>query len=123
MSPIEPINPSATLVLAPSEAPTQTPFMVLALRLIGFCLAALTAIAAGFTAYAAREFLIPIAVAFLLAVVLSPVTRTLERRLSPTVSAGVVVLAVVALLAGLLTLTIPEMAALSEQLPRTMSQV
>ena len=123
MSPIEPINPGATLVLAPADAPARTPFTVLALRLIGFCLAVLTAIALGFTAYAAREFLIPIAVAFLLAIILSPVARALERRFSSTVSAGLVVLGVVGLLAGLLTLTIPEMVALSEQLPRAMSQV
>jgi predicted PurR-regulated permease PerM len=123
MTPIEPINPSATLVLASTDAPARTPFTVAALRLIGFCLAVLTVIAAGFAAFAAREFLIPIAVAFLLAIMLSPVARKLERRLSSTLSAGIVTLGVVALLAGSLTLTIPEMAALSEQLPRAMSQV
>jgi predicted PurR-regulated permease PerM len=123
MTPIDPINPGATLVLAQTNAPARTPFTVLALRLIGFCLAVLTIIAAGFAAYAAREFLIPIAVAFLLAIMLSPVARRLERRLSPTLSAGIVMLGVVGLLAGLLTLTIPEMAALSQQLPRAMSQV
>jgi predicted PurR-regulated permease PerM len=123
MTPIEPINPSATLVLAPTGAPARTPFTIVALRLIGFCLAVLTVIAAGFAAYAAREFLIPIAVAFLLAIMLSPVARKLERGLSSTLSAGVVTLGVVGLLAGLLTLTIPEMAALSQQLPRAMSQV
>jgi predicted PurR-regulated permease PerM len=123
MTPIDPINPGASLVLAQTNAPVRTPFTVLALRLIGFCLAVLTIIAAGFAAYAAREFLIPIAVAFLLAIMLSPVARKLERRLSPTLSAGIVILGVVGLLAGLLTLTIPEMAALSRQLPLAMSQV
>jgi hypothetical protein len=43
MTPIEPINPNATLVLASPDASARPPFMVGALRLIGFCLVVITA--------------------------------------------------------------------------------
>ncbi len=122
MTPIEPINPAATLLLSPTDAaaaPPRTPFMVGAMRLIGFCLVVLTALAAGFTLYAAREFLIPIAVAFLLAVLLSPIARVLEKRMSATLSAGIITIGLIGLLAGLITLLLPELAVLSEQLPRS----
>lgn len=124
MTNFEPTNPSAMLVLAPTDAPSQrTPFMVGALRLIGFCLVVMTVIAAGFTIYAAREFLIPIAVAFLLAVMMSPIARVLERRLPATLSAGLLTIGLIALLAGLITLLLPELAILSEQLPRSMQML
>ncbi|MBC7770618.1 MAG: AI-2E family transporter [Phycisphaerales bacterium] len=119
MTPIEPINPSATLMFATPDAPARTTFMVGALRLIGFCLVAMTTIAAGFTIYAAREFLIPIAAAFLLAIILSPVARTLERRISPTISAGLITVALVGLMGGLIMMLLPELAVLSERLPRS----
>ncbi len=117
------MNPNATLMLAPASAApeqTRTPFMVAAMRLTGFCLVILTLIASGFTLYAAREFLIPIAIAFLLAVLLSPVARVMERRLSTTLSAAIITLGVVGLLAGIIALLLPELAILSEQAPRSM---
>lgn len=122
MTPIDPINPAATLLLSPAEsaAPARTPFMVGAMRLVGFCLVVLTSLAAGFTLYAAREFLIPIAVAFLLAVVLSPIARQLEKRVSPTISAGIISFGLIVLLAGLVALILPELAVLSDELPRKM---
>lgn len=124
MTVINPTDPSASLALASgSDAQPRTPFTVLALRLIGFCLVVLTAIAVGFTLYAAREFLMPIAIALLLAIMLSPIARKLERKMSPTLAAGAITLALVSLLAGLLTLTLPELAVLADRLPEHMRQI
>lgn len=123
MTTIGPINPSATLVLSAPEAAGKPTFMVGALRLIAVCLVIMTVIAAGFTAYAAREFLIPIAIAGLLAVVLSPIARALERRMSPTAAAGIVMLGLIGLLAGLVALLLPELAVLSEELPRSVQML
>ncbi len=124
MSILDPIDPTASLVLAPGAAQAQrTPFTVAALRLIGVCLVILTAIGVGFTLYAAREFLMPIAIAFLLAIMLSPVARRLERFMPTSLAAGVISLGLVAILAGLMALLIPEVALLSERLPENVRQI
>ncbi len=124
MSILDPTDPSAAFVLAPSSGQeARTPFTVAALRLIGVCLVVVTAIAVGFTLYAAREFLMPIAIAFLLAVMLSPIARKLEHKLSPTLAAGVITLGLVAMLAGLLYLTLPELAVVADRLPEHMRQI
>lgn len=124
MSFFDPTDPTASLTLAPAGAPApRTPFMVAALRLVGVCLVILTAIGVGFTLFAAREFLMPIAVAFLLAIMLSPVARRLETKLSPTISAALVTLALVGLLAGVMALALPEMAVLADRLPESMRQI
>jgi predicted PurR-regulated permease PerM len=109
MSIVDPTDPTASLVLAPEPAQAQRmSFTAAALRLIGVCLVILTAIGVGFTLYAAREFLMPIAIALLLAIMLSPIARRLERKLPATVAAGVITLGLVAILAGLLTLIAPD---------------
>jgi predicted PurR-regulated permease PerM len=124
MSLLDPTDPTASLTLAPNASgPARTPFTVSALRLIGVCLVIVTAIAVGFTLYAAREFLMPVAIAFLLAIMLSPVARRLETRLSPTLAAAVITLGLVGLLAGVLTLALPELATLSDRLPERMRQI
>ena len=124
MSIVDPTDPTASLVLAPEPAQAQrTSFTAAALRLIGVCLVILTAIGVGFTLYAAREFLMPIAIALLLAIMLSPIARRLERKLPATVAAGVITLGLVAILAGLLTLILPELAVLADRLPEHMRQI
>ena len=124
MSIVDPTEPTASLVLAPEPAQAQrTSFTAAALRLIGVCLVILTAIGVGFTLYAAREFLMPIAIALLLAIMLSPIARRLERKLPATVAAGVITLGLVAILAGLLTLILPELAVLADRLPEHMRQI
>jgi predicted PurR-regulated permease PerM len=123
MAHLDPIDPSATLMLAgPQQAEVRRSFTSDALRLIGFCLVVVTLLAVGFTAYAAREFLMPIAVAVLLAIIVSPLARGLERvGLPPTPSAGLITLGLITILAGLIALALPELAVLSEQLPRNLS--
>ena len=124
MSILDPTDPTVSLALAPGPAQAQrTPFTVAALRLIGVCLVILTAIAVGFTLYAAREFLMPIAIAFLLAIMLSPVARRLERVLPASLAAGVISLGLVAILAGVMALLLPEVAVLSERLPENVRQI
>ncbi|HET9232471.1 MAG TPA: AI-2E family transporter [Vitreimonas sp.] len=125
MSILDPTDPTASLLLAPTEgqAEQRTPFTVAALRLIGVCLVILTAIGVGFTLYAAREFLMPIAIALLLAIMLSPVARRLERRISATASAALITIGLVGLLAGLLYLTLPELAVLADRMPEHMRQI
>lgn len=122
MANLDPIDPSATLMLAqPPQSVMRSSFTTDALRLIGFCLVVVTLLAVGFTAYAAREFLMPIAIAVLVAIIVSPVARWLERiGLPPTPSAGLITLGLVVILAGLIALALPELAVLSEQLPRNL---
>lgn len=113
------VPPTASLTLSTHQRDERARFSNDALRLIAVCLAIVTLIAIGFTVYAAREFLIPIAIAFLLAVMMSPITRALEARgLWPTAAAGVVILTLALLVAGFIWLVTPELVALSEQLPR-----
>jgi len=122
--------PTATLALSvkpPAEAlarEERAQFANSALRLIAACLAIITLIACGFTIYAAREFLIPIAIAFLLAVMTSPIARFLEARgLWRTAAAGIITLTLVALLAVSMWLLAPELVHLSEQLPRSVQVI
>ena len=123
MAQLDPIDPSATLLLAPApQVGVRTSFTADALRLIAFCLIVVTLLAVGFTAYAAREFLMPIAIALLVAIILSPVARALENLgLPPTPSAGIITLGLIVTLGGLIALALPELAVLSEQLPRNLS--
>ncbi len=124
MAALDPTDPATSFVLAPATAAdSRTPFTVAALRLIGVCLVIMTAIAVGFTLYAAREFLMPIAIAFLLAVMLSPIARKLEHHVSPTLAAGAITFGLVGLLAGLLYLTLPELAVLADRVPEHMRQI
>jgi predicted PurR-regulated permease PerM len=125
MSILDPTDPTASLVLAPTagQVEQRTPFTVAALRLIGVCLVILTAIGVGFTLYAAREFLMPIAIAFLLAIMLSPVARRLERVMPPGLAAGVISLGLVAIVAGMVALLLPEFAVLSDRLPENVHQI
>jgi predicted PurR-regulated permease PerM len=121
MSVLDPTDPMASLMLAPGPAQAQrTPFTVSALRLIGVCLVILTGIGVGFTLYAAREFLMPIAIALLLAIMLSPVARRLERFMPASFAAALISLGLVAIVAGVMALLLPELATLSERLPDTM---
>lgn len=114
----------ASLTLAPGPVQAQrTPFTVAALRLIGVCLVILTAIGVGFTLYAAREFLMPIAIALLLAIMLSPVARRLERFMPTSLAAAVISLGLVAIVAGVMALLLPEMAVLSERLPQNVRRI
>ncbi|HVY84868.1 MAG TPA: AI-2E family transporter [Caulobacterales bacterium] len=103
-------------------APTGTGFTLTALKLIAFCMAVVTLLSLGFTAYAAREFLVPIAVAFLLAVMTSPIARFLEKRgCSSFASAALVTFFVLASIGGFIWLVIPEVTLLSEQLPQSLA--
>jgi predicted PurR-regulated permease PerM len=124
MSMLDPIDPTASLVLAaPPDQASRTPFTVSALRLIGVCLVILTAIGVGFTLFAAREFLMPIAIALLLAIMLSPVARRLERIMPASLAAGLISLVLVGVLAGMTALLLPEVAVLSERLPQNVHQI
>lgn len=120
MSRLDP-QPAATLALSAHVRDDRSGFTAGVVRLIAFCLTLIALIATGFTVYAAREFLMPIAIAFLLAVMTSPIARALERLgMWPTAAAGLITLGVVALLAGAVWLLAPEVVALSEQLPRSL---
>ncbi|WP_149539796.1 AI-2E family transporter [Siccirubricoccus phaeus] len=74
--------------------------------------------------YFARELLIPLALAVLLAFVLAPLVRALRRVAVPRIAAVVlVVLATVALLTGLATLIGGQASSLAENLPRYQATV
>lgn len=121
MTPLELPTPTLALSTQAREA-RPSGFTNDALRLIAFCLSLLALIACGFTVYAAREFLIPVAIAFLLAVMTSPIARSLEAKgLWPTAAAGVITVTLVVLLAGAIWALAPEIGALSEQLPRSVA--
>lgn len=111
--------PTATLALSTQMRDERAHFTTSSLRLIAVCLAIMTLIACGFTVYVAREFLIPIAIAFLL--MTSPIARVLEARgMWPTASAGLITLAMVGLVATCLWVLAPELINLSEQMPHTL---
>jgi predicted PurR-regulated permease PerM len=94
------------------------------LRLVAVCIAILTVLAVGFTAWAAREFLIPIAVGLLLSVMLAPIARMLERRgASPTAAAAAVTLSLVAGIGLLVWALTPEVALISRTLPETSAAI
>jgi predicted PurR-regulated permease PerM len=68
--------------------------------------------------YVARDFLIPTAGAVVLALMLTPVANTLERlHLPVALAAAASVLSLTLLVAGLLAVTIPSIAAWAEQTP------
>lgn len=116
--------PAATMTLSTQARDERSQFADTALRLIAVCLAIVTLIACGFTIYVAREFLVPIAIAFLLALMTSPIARFLEGAgLWRTASAGLITVTMVALLAGSVLLLAPELANLSEQLPRILQVI
>lgn len=74
--------------------------------------------AVGVIAYLARDFLIPTAAAVVLALVLTPVAKRLERlRLPPTAAAGASVTLLGVLLAGLLVVATPALTSWAEQAP------
>src|SRR5579883_544485 len=68
--------------------------------------------------FVARDFLIPSAVAVVLALILTPVANTLERiRLPPTAAAVVAVVLLGLVVAGILSLVIPSIADWAAQAP------
>lgn len=103
---------------------TQSSTSTALLRLVAVCIAILTVLAVGFTAWAAREFLIPIAVGLLLSVMLSPIARALERRgAAPTAASAVVTLSLVAGIGLLIWALTPEVALISRTLPETSAAI
>jgi predicted PurR-regulated permease PerM len=124
MSALNPINPGAAMVLAPMGGATRASSGGVTLRLIAVCLSLMTVLAVGFTAYAAQEFLIPVAIALLLAIVASPVARFLEARgAAPTLAAAMITFALLAMLALVLWLVLPQMAQFGEQLPGKVNEI
>lgn len=108
-------------VVATPPPPEAASFRATSTQVITVCIAMLTLLALGFTAYAAREFLIPVAVALLLAIMASPIARALEDRgVSSFLAAAIVTLGFLAAVGLFIYLVIPELALLSEQLPRGM---
>src|SRR5438105_4257726 len=78
-------------------------------------IAILTVLAVSFTAWAAREFLLPVGIAALLAIMLSPITRALERlKLPASISAAIVTGALIAAVFGAGYLVIPDIANVSD---------
>ena len=74
--------------------------------------------AVGVVAYLARSFLIPTAAAIVLALVLTPVAKRLERaHLPPTASAGASVFLLALIVAGLLGIAAPAMSTWTSQAP------
>jgi predicted PurR-regulated permease PerM len=74
--------------------------------------------AVGVIAYLARDFLIPTAAAVVLALVLTPVAKKLERlRLPPTAAAGASVSLLALVVAGLLFVSAPAITSWAEQAP------
>jgi predicted PurR-regulated permease PerM len=115
---------TASLTLSTHQRDERARFSNEALRLIAVCLTIITLIAVGFTAFAAREFLFPIAIAFLLSVMTSPIARKLEcAGLWPGAAAGIIVISLMLALGAFVWLITPEFAALSEQLPRHIQQI
>ena len=74
--------------------------------------------AVGVVAYLARDFLIPTAAAIVLALILTPVAKKLERlRLPPTAAAGASVSLLALVVAGLLVVSAPAITGWAEQAP------
>lgn len=74
--------------------------------------------AVGIIAYLARDFLIPTAAAIVLALVLTPVAKKLERlRLPPTAAAGASVFLLALVVAGLLVVSAPAITSWAQQAP------
>lgn len=74
--------------------------------------------AVGIIAYLARDFLIPTAAAIVLALVLTPVAKKLERlRLPPTAAAGASVSLLALVVAGLLVVSAPAITSWAQQAP------
>ena len=74
--------------------------------------------AVGVVAYLARDFLIPTAAAIVLALILTPVAKQLERlRLPPTAAAGASVSLLALVVAGLLVVATPALTSWAEQAP------
>ncbi|MDB5487611.1 MAG: hypothetical protein JWQ58_1326 [Reyranella sp.] len=74
--------------------------------------------AVGIVAYLARDFLIPTAAAIVLALILTPVAKKLERlRLPPTAAAGASVSLLALVVAGLLVVATPALTSWAEQAP------
>lgn len=74
--------------------------------------------AVGVIAYLARDFLIPTAAAIVLALILTPVAKKLERlRLPPTAAAGASVTLLAVIVAGLLVVATPAITSWAEQAP------
>ncbi len=68
--------------------------------------------------YVARDFLIPTAAAVVLALILTPVAKSLERlRCPPTLAAAVSALMLAVVIAGLLAIIIPSISGWVEQMP------
>ncbi len=74
--------------------------------------------AVGVVAYLARDFLVPTAAAIVLALILTPVAKELERlRLPPTAAAGASVSLLALVVAGLLVVATPALTSWAEQAP------
>ena len=74
--------------------------------------------AVGVIGYLARDFLIPTAAAIVLALMLTPVAKTLERaHLPPTPAAAASVSLLALLVAGLLAVAVPSISSWAEQAP------
>lgn len=74
--------------------------------------------AVGVVAYLARDFLIPTAAAIVLALILTPVAKQLERlRLQPTAAAGASVSLLALVVAGLLVVAAPALTSWAQQAP------
>lgn len=74
--------------------------------------------AVGVIAYLARDFLIPTAAAIVLALVLTPVAKKLERlHMPPTAAAGASVSVLALVVAGLLVFSAPAITSWAEQAP------
>lgn len=74
--------------------------------------------AVGIIAYLARDFLIPTAAAIVLALVLTPVAKKLERlHVPPTAAAGASVSLLALVVAGLLVVSAPAITSWAEQAP------
>lgn len=90
------------------------------LSLIAWASLILAIVAAGFGIWAARDLLVPIAIAAVLSIMLAPVAAMIERLgAPPLLAAALLVSAGLALLVGLLYLAAPDAARLARQLPQT----
>lgn len=80
--------------------------------------------ACAFAAWAARDILVPVSIAGVIAIMLSPVAELLERTgLPPLPSALVIVLSGVAAIAGLVFLSLPDISRLAGHLPQTVAAI
>ena len=81
-------------------------------------LVVLAAAAVGLVGYLARDFLIPTSAGIILALILTPVVKRLERlRFPPALAAAVSVLSMTAIIAGLLAAAIPSVQGWAQQAP------